>query len=87
MKSVEKDFSYKEVILAKLSFYTCIREHADTREARNSFLDFIRKHVNSIDILQRRIAARLIRRMAEAYKGKSKEEGELESEAEKYLLG
>lgn len=84
MKS-EKNIRYKEVILTKLNFYNCLRDRADINNAKNSFLNFIKKNEGKIDAHEQEVAGKLIRKVATAWKGKNKTEEILVRKAEKYL--
>jgi hypothetical protein len=85
MKSKEENIKYKEVILAKLNFYNSIREHTNMNDARNSFISFIKKNSGKLDFHEKQVGLKLIRIIAEAWKGKDKTEDILVTEAEKYL--
>ena len=79
------DFKYREITLAKLSFYNCIRDRAGQAKLKKSFLDFLRKHASKIDMHQKKVALQLIRQMAEAHKGTNAMEAVLETDVERYL--
>jgi hypothetical protein len=81
----DEAFKYREVTLAKLSFYTCVREQIGIQDAKNSFLNYVSENQHRLDQHVRKIAMRLIRRMAEAWKGINKSESEILLEAQKVL--
>jgi hypothetical protein len=85
IKAMHADYKYQDITLAKLSFYNCIQGQADLTVSKRSFLDFIRKHATKLDRHQKEAAMRIIRQVAEAYKGRNAKEAELEADVEKYL--
>jgi uncharacterized tellurite resistance protein B-like protein len=74
-----------EVLLTKLSFYTCIREHASTRKEAHSFLEFLEKNRHLVTNRQRLMAAKLIHAISSAG-GLKPMESELIASAKNYLM-
>jgi hypothetical protein len=76
-----------DVLLAKLSFFTSLREKISLPDARESFNAFIRKYSDSIDGHSKAVAAKLIHRVAASFKGVNKMESRMEDESIGLLTG
>jgi uncharacterized protein (UPF0210 family) len=85
LKLYKDNPDYKEIILAKLSFANCLRNHTPVKAAASSFLNYVKEFGDRLDSNVKEIALSLINHVAKVYKGVSKEEEKLIHEIKQVL--
>jgi hypothetical protein len=74
-----------EIILSKLSFYNCLREHATVKVGKRSFINFLEKYGDQLHDHERHLAVKLISAVSSASYGISPQELLLIKAAENYF--
>ena len=77
LKHFKDNPEYLEIILTKLSFINCMRNHLPVHEAANSFRNYIMEFGDRLDHHLREMAIFLINHVAQANQGISREEEKL----------
>ena len=75
----------EEVILTKLSFYTCAKNQVPSKIAAESFEHFLKHHAHRLDANEKEFALKLIRKIGSAFHGKGSAERKLEETVSWYL--